>query len=254
MNTKSPADFRRYILGTNPTVDDLKLIGSRLPTKKQILLCFLANCQTSATKREAAKKTVDEAQKLFDRARIPAIQQHKMAEEVERYNKIFEGILKISVRYRSTGKPKERIDEFKKQLDTTFKFWPRNVMAKLSNAEDKLFLQSMLTDRKAFMGGVDKTLAVAEKKVMKRKAEELKRIEKKKKEECSSTFYDLSSDDESMSNDESEKDYSEKHTSMLSHRRNIKTGVNVHIAPDILRSPTVVQSLIRNKVLLQFLP
>jgi len=37
MNTKSPADFRRYILGTNPTVDDLKLIGSRLPTKKQVL-------------------------------------------------------------------------------------------------------------------------------------------------------------------------------------------------------------------------
>jgi len=33
-----------------------------------------------------------------------------------------------------------------------------------SNGEDKLFLQSMLTDQKAFMGGVDKTLAVAEKR------------------------------------------------------------------------------------------
>ena len=64
--------------------------------------------------------------------------------EVEKYNKIFEDILKISVRYRSTGKPKERIDEFKKQLDTTFKFWPRNVMVKVMGKINCFFNQCLL--------------------------------------------------------------------------------------------------------------
>jgi len=94
---KNPANFRKYILGINPPADDLKLIGSRLPTKKQVvLLCFLVSCQSSATKHEATNKTVDGDQKLLDQAWIPIIQWHKMA-EVEKYNKVFEGTLKISV-------------------------------------------------------------------------------------------------------------------------------------------------------------
>ena len=32
------------------------------------------------------------------------------------------------------------------------------------------------------------------------------------------------------------------------HRRLVKTGVVVHIPPDILRTPTVAQSLVRNKI------
>ena len=32
------------------------------------------------------------------------------------------------------------------------------------------------------------------------------------------------------------------------HKRTVKTGIDVHIPPDILKRPNVVQSLVRNKV------
>jgi len=56
----SASDFRRFLLGTLPTADDLKITGSRLPTKKQTLLCFLAHREASTNKREASNSTVDE--------------------------------------------------------------------------------------------------------------------------------------------------------------------------------------------------
>ena len=37
-------------------------------------------------------------------------------------------------------------------------------------------------------------------------------------------------------------------TSRRKHRRTVKTGVDVHIPPDTLKMPKVVQSLVRNKV------
>ena len=46
---------------------------------------------------------------------------------------------------------------------------------KITNQEDKLFLKSMMSDRKACMAGVDKKLANTEKKVRKRKVQELQK-------------------------------------------------------------------------------
>ena len=172
-------NFRRYLLGTLPTADDLVMTGSRLPTKKQILLCFMAHRDATTNKREAANNTVDKVQKLYDKARIPTVQRHKMAEEVEKYHKVFESVLKIPIESRSSEKSKERIEEFKQQLNASFKFWPRNALMKITNEEDKLFLKSMMSDRKACMAGADKKLANTEKKVRKRKVQELQR-----KEQC----------------------------------------------------------------------
>ena len=88
----SASNFRRYLLVTLPTADDLIVTGSRLPTKKQILLCFVAHRDATTNKREAANNTVDEVQKLYDKARIPTVQRHKMAEEVKKHYKVFESI------------------------------------------------------------------------------------------------------------------------------------------------------------------
>ena len=38
------------------------------------------------------------------------------------------------------------------------KFWPRNVLELISNEEDKAFLISLMTDRKASMAGKDTKL------------------------------------------------------------------------------------------------
>ena len=60
------------------------------------------------------------------------------------------------------------------------KFWPRDVFEKMSNDEDKLFLESMMSDRIATMGSVDAKLSLSEKKIAQRKLEEQKRENKEK--------------------------------------------------------------------------
>ena len=44
------------------------------------------------------------------------------------------------------------------------KFWPSNALTTMKNEEDKAFLLSMMSDRKASMSGKDKASAVKEKK------------------------------------------------------------------------------------------
>ena len=51
------------------------------------------------------------------------------------------------------------------------KFWPRNVLELTSNEEDKAFLISMMTDRKASMAGKDTQLKKQQEKKQNRKKE-----------------------------------------------------------------------------------
>ena len=60
----------------------------------------------------------------------------------------------------------EKINGFKEKLDRTMKFWPRDAIERLQNEEDKLFLQSMMSDRRATLGPVVNVLATTEKKVL----------------------------------------------------------------------------------------
>ena len=108
-SSSSANNFRRYLLGTLPTADDLIMTDSRLPTKKQILLCFMAHRDATTNKREAANNTVDKVQKFYDKARIPTVQRHKMAEEVEKYHEVFESILKIVLKADLVGSPKKEL-------------------------------------------------------------------------------------------------------------------------------------------------
>ena len=167
-------DGRFFLLDTIPTDDDKKIKGSKLPTTHQVLLCFLAHHKT-LTKREAANKTVEISKHIYDCARIPTLQ-HKMAEEVEKLFNDMKNIIKIQPRNRTSGKQNERLEEFRRRLQTTMKFWPRNAMEKIDNEEDKKFLLSMINDRKATMAGIDKKLSLTEENVMKRKEQKLRRV------------------------------------------------------------------------------
>ena len=69
-----------------------------------------------------------------------------------------ENLLKIKHSARNSGKPKERIDEFRLRIkEKTKKFWPRNVLQMMDNEIDKACLQSMMSDQKASMSGKDNT-------------------------------------------------------------------------------------------------
>ena len=239
---------RLSLLGTMPTDDDKTITGSRLPTAHQVLLCFLAHHQTSSSKREAANKTVETVKHFYNRARIPTLLDHKMAEEVEKLFDDMKKIIKIQPKGRTSGKPKERVDEFKSWLQTTMKFWPRNAMENICNEEDKKFLQSMMTDRLAAMSGIDVKSSETERKVKERKEQELKRIaiQKESKMDTSCSNATLSdSDDEEEAKEVPDPLYS---CAKRSHKRCVKTGVTVFISPNILKSPKVVQSLVRNNI------
>ena len=238
----------RVNLNHLPTDDDKTITGSRLPTAHQVLLCFLAHHQTASSKREAANKTVETVKHFYNRARIPTLLDHKMVEEVEKLFDDMKKIIKIQPKDWTSGKPKERVDEFKSRLQTTMKFWPRNAMENICNEEDKKFLQSMMTDRLATMFGIDVKLSETERKVKERKEQELKRIaiQKESKMDTSCSNATLSdSDDEEEAKEVPDPLYS---CAKKSHKRCVKTGVTVFIPPNILKSPKVVQSLVRNNI------
>ena len=76
-------DPRYFLLDTVPTDDDKVMTGARLPTARQVLLCFLAHHSSEGnTRRQAANLTVQTVLPFYERARIMTLAQHKMAEEV----------------------------------------------------------------------------------------------------------------------------------------------------------------------------
>ena len=64
---------------------------------------------------------------FFQKAGVPTLPKQKMAEAVEKLLAEFENLLKIKHSVRNSGKPKERIDEFKLTIkEKIMKFWPKN--------------------------------------------------------------------------------------------------------------------------------
>ena len=62
-------DPRFFLLDTNPTEADKQIQGSSLPTKRQVLLCFLSH-HASRKKRDAANDTVKVVLPLYQKVRI----------------------------------------------------------------------------------------------------------------------------------------------------------------------------------------
>ena len=62
-------------LGPSITQDDLNITGSRLPTSKQVLRCFLSHqnyhAEKNLTKRDCAKKVLEKVLPFYNKANIP---------------------------------------------------------------------------------------------------------------------------------------------------------------------------------------
>lgn len=182
-------DPRYFVLGTKPTKDDIHISGTKLPTRKAILLAFISrkeymyeNDNSKTCIFNSAKETViEEIVPFYEKARIPSLSVNLMARKIVALYENFKGIQKINIKRRNTGKPKERIENFKINLEMTMPLWDPNSLNMITNEEDKKFLISMQTDRKASMAGIDKKLSKTEQKVENRKFAELRRIENEKK-------------------------------------------------------------------------
>lgn len=222
-------DPKNFLLDTTVTRDDLHIITSRLPTMKEVIISFLCRKDvipnvTQKTIHSAALETViEEIIPIYERARIPTITPKNMALNIKKAHEEMCKIIKLPIKRRESGKAKEHIDKFKKELKMTMPFWPKNVFDLVKNEEDRLFLVSMQTDRIASMAGIDKNLAITEHKISQRKIAESKRIniEQSRQEAIASTStQNISSSSESEDETSSAISQSPKRK----HRRLKKTG------------------------------
>ena len=116
----------------------------------------------------------------------------------------------------------------------------------------------MMTDRKCSMGGIDQPLAKKEAKIFERKQAEIKRREKCQMESKEKTVHvascSIENDNLSALEDfddddvEFEPEIASTPKPNRSHKRTIKTGLDIFIPHDFLKSPKVIQTLVRNKV------
>ena len=60
--------------------------------------------------------------------------------------------------FRKQGKSRKKTaghEKYSEQLDRTCVLWPKDAFQQMKKTEDKLFLESMIADRKAFLGKTD---------------------------------------------------------------------------------------------------
>ena len=252
-------DQRSFLLGYAVTQNDIEIKGAKLPTKMQILRSFIAEKEIiekdldyvgKKLLREAANRVVEQVITIYGKARIPTLVPNKMAEKVMEHYSEMRALMKYAENRRDFGAPKKKIDNFKADLETTFKFWPRDALDRISNESDRSFLIKMMHDRDACMVGCDKHLAVSEKKVAMREEQERKRVTKEKER----MFKDLEQDSMNIElRQELEMEVACDGDDNFpgpapAKTRLKKTGTNIHVPHDILKSPKVIATAVRNKI------
>ena len=241
MTSKSKGP-RQLLLGTAVTDDDKVITGSRLPTSRQVLLCLLAHhADNTVTLREAANIPADTVRTFYEKARVATLSHHKMAEAII---SLFDDMKEMLKR-----KNVKKTEAFTENLNQTMQLWPRNVMDRIASEEDRLFLVSMMGDRKASMAGVDSVLSLTAKKVHLRKSYEEKR---KKKEQLRQESGEAQEDEVEEENKDEEEDEEPEHLALItpkrSHKRVVKIGSPAFWPHDVMRHPAVVESATRNEI------
>ena len=242
------------LLSESPGDKHLKIAGCRLPTFEQVLLCFLANLvlikETTINvvrpRLEAAKAAVAEVLVHYRKARIPTKDDKSMARQVEQ---LFDEL-------RNTYRQKdEKKEAFKTKLKTTMPFWPRNCIQTMEKSytlkrnetekaawsEDLEFLKSMMGDRKATYSSFDKVSAKNFKRKLEKVVTEKKEEKKPHLERADQTLPQHKDNDH-------DQDWIPSTSGAALHRRNIKTGVTIHLAPDFINSPLIVSAAVRNRI------
>lgn len=224
----------------------------------QVLRCFLGHVEyiydhTGRAKWEAAKQVSEQVIEIYARAHIPTISQKKIQQKIcNLYEQKYRSLAKMGPTKRAEAASQLRIKKFQQELDITMKFWPENVESMLLE-EDRLFLESMKTDRKASMGTKDIVFNKQQKKKQDRYESANARIEKESKRNGAKNkvtwdeVQDLSESDSETDNFSGQTMYSTPQAPR-SHHRNKKTGTAVFIPHDVLRQPAFVSSLVRNGI------
>lgn len=262
-----------FILGVDAKVQPTTLPGGKLPTFRQVLVCYIS--RKSKSKRLKKQKVMfkeacdlrdEEIKKLYKQANIPLRDDKTIAKEIVQLSKDLHELEKIPHKRRDSDTSQQRINDFKLKLDKTMPLWVSNALDVIPVPEDKQFLISMMGDRKATMAGVDKITAATVKKVQERKLAELKRqtSEEERKVKCVSVPTPDPQEDELDCEVIQDAEYTDialnrkrsqgtedEYTNMepkRKHRRTKKTGQMVFMRYDLTRSEEIMSAAVRNKV------
>ena len=99
---------------------------------------------------------------LYEWARITLKEERQCSKDIINLDKNIYDLLKVPKCRKLWGFLKE-IKKFQQTLDEIMPFWSKTALSTITNKEDKQFLLSMMSDRKAVMSGVDSKLTKTEK-------------------------------------------------------------------------------------------
>lgn len=154
---------------------DFNIVGSKLPSNRQVLSVFFYNVRVVKLKtRESASLVIREVMIFWEKARIPIKQNQHCISKVL---KIYDEWRYLQKNNKKDGNVfRERENAFKSNLDNLFDVAHADALSMLKIEEDRQFLISQRQPgRVGCMGGVDYIYSEVEKKREKRKQEELNR-------------------------------------------------------------------------------
>lgn len=159
MASASPRLKVIYGLGSVITSDDAIITGSRLPTCRQILRCFLFHqnnpTQKNQTQKDSARSVLEKLLPFYGKANIPVITNKKAEEKIIRLADKNAKLREIPIKRRDSDNAKSKVAREEEELNKTFCIWPNNVEELVKNEEDLIFLESMKTNRVASFGNLD---------------------------------------------------------------------------------------------------
>ena len=261
MATRS-ADKRLSVLLETPGEEHRNISGCKLPTFKQVLLCFLAHLDVvrdslriaQAARRSAAKIVQEKVIYHYRNAGIDYISNKRMCDKIVELHTEYTNIRKLpAARLKSHC---HLLKKFNDKLEKTMPFWPKDIILKMKARkgghiseiekaaieEDIQFLQSMFDDRKATYAVKDTVTPLFE----------VRREDKRKRARAGTSKedpFEYDRDEEGI--EEAGDDYSagsaDSAGPQRKHRRT-KTGDWMFIPHDILKRPRIVAFATRNKL------
>ena len=267
MATRS-SDSRLQILKETPGKQHLHIPGSRLPTYNQVLLCYIAHreklrledsSKMQPVKKLAIKPTINEISLHYNKANIMMVHERTMTQKILALHEDYWKLMKLNPERRLQN---PLVIKFREKLSKTMPFWPGDAIKKMELLkkgkvevekiaidEDIAFLKSMITDRTAQYSNQDKTTTSIIRKRINREEQIQDRHENMKKIRIEENvqFEWLETDDENEDTIDSIESTSIT-TPVRSHRRTLKTGTNVTIPHDVLKSPLLISTCTRNKI------
>lgn len=167
-------DGKIYLIGESTH----QIIGSKLPSNKQVLQVLFHNVrEVKLTVDDSAKLVIEEVQIFWDKARIPVKRQDH---SVEKLIKLYHELRSLQKKCTSRTEGFVRKENaFIEKLDDLFDIAHAEAEKLIKIEEDRLFLLNQRKKgRVGNMIGIDKKLAEKEKRIEERREKEAARLER----------------------------------------------------------------------------